>query len=481
MADASFDFFSPFFRAAIITDPKNREGSRWPLWVFGSEKDSQSLSQTQAANGLGALAYCTDITVKLGLSYIPVITVTLSPPIHDARLFLDSPLIEYAKGAEGSSILEVVFGYTNGPDGESLSPPFEGSIVSPPSVSFGAEASITLNAQGTGGFDASRVEISNIFEKKKRVAMMEEVLKSLNLKVDRSEVSPDSPEGKALDEEIQVAFPANGVAWWFVVSMAVACGCWVTLTKKGEDSVIKLTAVNKVLSDAPKTKFRFYDFAGGFDSKQGVFPILGISTQTQAVFMSGAAAGLRTMSMDSKTREIKEGVVNEESATPKRTAPGTVATTTDTIKGELFSENVADPAMAAKAKEAFKQAQGTMGVKIEIETIGIPTLVPGAFISVVGVAKRLDQNYIVQEVEHSVGSGGFTTKFTAQANVSPLSGASESSRLNSAIRQAIDTNEQTKNEKEPQATSSSTVTVEPKVVDIDLSNIEASIALRTLR
>lgn len=465
MADASFDFFSPFFRAAIITDPKNREGSRWPLWVFGSEEQSQQKSQTHEANGLGALAFVTDITVKLNLAYIPTITVTLSPPLEDARRLIDSPLIEYAKGS-GSSVLQVQFGYTNGPDGQVISPPFEGSIIAPPSVSFGAEAAITLTGTGTGGFNATRAEVSSITEKKKRIAMMQDVMKPLGIEVNREEVKPETAEGQALDEEVVVDFAANSVAWFYVVDVAVTCGCWVTLTTKEDGTpVAKLTAVNAVLAKGPALKFRFYDFPDGrLDSKSGEYPILGISTPTTSVFMSGAAAGLRTMSYDSKTREIKESVIDDSTAAPKRSGEGTAgaAAKDAAIKGDFLSENVADPAQQKRGVSLYQQAQGTQGVQVEIETVGIPTLVPGAFISVAGVAKRLDQNYIVDSVEHSVGSGGYTTKFTAYANVSPLAGGSPANKLDSNVKTVTNPNPQTVNEKEPQATSGSTVTVQPK-------------------
>lgn len=464
MADVSLDYFSPFFRAAIITDPKNRSGSRWPLWSFGSEQQSQQKSQSHEANGLGALAYCTDITVKLKLSYIPVITATLSPPIDDARKLLDSPLIEYAKGAEGSSLLEVQFGYTNGPDGGALSPPFEGSLIIPPQVSFGADASITLTAQGTGGFDASRSEVSTVFTKKKRIEMMQEALKPLNITIDSSDVDPSSAEGKALDEVIEAHFPANSVAWFFVTDMAVTCGCWVSLGLDANGQpVIKLLSVNKVLGSQPTVKFRYYDFPSGqLDAKAGVFPILGISTPTTSVFMSGAATGLRTMSYDSKTREIKEGTVDDTSAAPKRSGDGAVSKTNDANKGDFHSGDTSTPEGQAKAKQAYVQAQGTQGTQIEVDTIGIPTLVPGTLISVFGVAARLNQNYIVDSVEHNVGTSGYSTKFTAYANVSPLAGGSSANRLGSAVKQPTDPNTQTANEKAPEATSSSTVTVQPK-------------------
>jgi hypothetical protein len=464
MADNAFDFFSPFFRAAIITDPKDREGSRWPLWVFGSEQESNTKSQTHEANGLGALAFVTEVTVKLTLAYIPTITVTLSPPLEDARRLLDSPLIEYAKGSD-SSLIQVQFGYTNGPDGQVLTPPFEGSIIAPPSVSFGADASITLTGTGTGGFKAQRAEVSAITEKKKRIDLMDEVLSASGIEVNREEVKPETAEGKALDEEIAVDFASNSVAWFYVVDLALTCGCWVTLTTKDNGTpVAKLTAVNAVLSQEPKLKFRFYDFPKGMlDSKTGVFPILSISTPTTSVFMSGAAAGLRTMSYDSKTREIKASTIDDSTAAPKRTGDGTAgaAEKGQGIEGDFFSENAADPAQQKRGVSLYQQAQGTQGVQIEVETIGIPTLVPGAFISVAGVAKRLDQNYVVNMVEHSIGSGGYSTKFTAYANVSPLSGT-PAAKLNSAVKTVANPNPQTKNEQEPQATSSSTVTVVPK-------------------
>jgi hypothetical protein len=289
-------------------------------------------------------------------------------------------------------------------------------------------------------------------------------MKPLDITVDRSEVKPETAEGKALDEEIVAEFGANVVAWFYVVDMAIACGCWVTLTTKDDGTpVVKLTAVNAVLSKEPSLKFRFYDFPlGQLSAKTGVFPILGISTPTTSVFMSGAAAALRTMSYDSKTREIKADVIDDSTVSSKRTGDGTASTKTEAQPGSFHPANVADPVDKTKADEFFKQMQGTQGVQIEVETIGIPTLVPGAFIEVAGVAKRLNQNYIVDTVEHSVGSGGYTTKFTAYANVSPLAGGSPANRLGSAVKTVTNPNQQTKNEQEPQAASGSTVPIQPK-------------------
>lgn len=462
-----FDYFSPFFRAAIITDPKNREGSRWPLWVLSSS-ESQRLSSHANTKGLAALAFCTDITVKLNLSYVPTITATLSPPFEDARKFLESTLVEWT-----TSILEVQFGYTNGPDGAVLSPPFEGLILAP-AVSFGADATITLNAQGTGGLYAVRTETSEIFGKQKRIDIMTSVLKPFGIEVDASEIDPSSSEGQALKAEIEVAFPANNAAWYYVLRLARESGCWgILLVKEDKKSYLKLTSIEKAFGSKPEFQFRLFDFPNGnLSPKDGVFPILGFSTPTTAVFLSGATKQLRLSSYDSKTREIKTNeVISDAQASPKRSGEGVAGSKDDPGKGDFHPENVATPEARELAQRTFAASQGSMGIRIEVETLGLPNLMPGTLIEVIGVAQdRLDGKYVVFEVTHSIGSGGYSTNFTAYSNV--MSGTTRGFG-----KQVANPNQQKKDETAPSATSNSTVTIQPKVekgvVNPDLTGVQA--------
>ena len=61
---------------------------------------------------------------------------------------------------------------------------------------------------------------------------------------------------------------------------------------------------------------------------------------------------------------------------------------------------------------------GHYGIQCEIETVGIPDIIPAEVVTVYGVGKRYsDKNYYVSKVIHSVGGGGFTTRLTLISNI----------------------------------------------------------------
>jgi phage protein D len=89
--------------------------------------------------------------------------------------------------------------------------------------------------------------------------------------------------------------------------------------------------------------------------------------------------------------------------------------------------------MPKTGEEQFKQmlnaemesSQATMmGVKLDIETLGIPDLLPGDVVAVRGIGKRLASesgNFGVQKVTHTVGGSSYTTKLEVLSNVGELS------------------------------------------------------------
>lgn len=409
---AKYDYYSPFFRASIITDAKNRAGTRWPLWIFGSPEDTKRLSGMMAVNGLNALAFCTEISSTLNLGYVPTITATLSPPFEDARKFIESPLVEWT-----SSLLEVIYGYTNGPNYTVLSPAFEG-MIQQPEVTLGLDSTVTLKAVGAGASLALKEEVAKTFSKTSRLDMITAVLKPYNLTIDSAVVK--GAELAALNEKVESTFTSNDSAWFFALKTAKTCRCWMYL----ENTVVKLIPIDAAMGAAPQFKFTLYDQRSGgvIKPQNDDFPILGVSTSTPSVYLSAATKALRLHSYDSKTRKTKAESIDDAKEAPKRTGDGMVDVTGAPSEGEFFPENVADPEQRKKASAAFQNAQSNMGVRIVIETLGIPNIFPGALIAVSGVAKgRLDGNYVVFEVTHTVGSSGYSTSITAISNVGQLS------------------------------------------------------------
>jgi len=410
-----YDFSGPFVSAAIISDPKD-ESSRFPLWMFNTPKSQSFITSGRAElNGLKALAYLTDVSVKNHLGEVPTITAVLSPPFEAARLLLESNIILY-----GKSILQVSLGYTSGTPSGAVLQTFEGVILKP-DITIGMDTTVTINAQGAGGLFTALNTSTQQWEKKTPLEILDDVFKRTGkLEVDSSDIK--GAELALLKKATPSESQAGMSDWFFANQLCKRAGCWgMEVGKK-----FKIISKNDAAGAKPEWKFNLFDFPGGkIGPKNGVFPILGFSTPTMAVFLTSAAKAIRALGTDSKTRKEVKLVVNDAKADVKATDDKPVGIKADQPKaGEEHLLSIDSTAPEAKdiLAEEYKTARMGMGVTIEIETMGLPDLEPGQLIQVNGVAKeRIDGKYVVMTLEHSIGSGGFTTKFTAVTNTAQLS------------------------------------------------------------
>lgn len=425
--------------AAIITDPENREKTRYPLWTLADKNgDVGKVDWDRKVIAL-SFAYLSEITVKLNLAYCPTMTAVLTPPFQDARDFIDSPLIEWT-----TSLLEVQFGYSGGPS-VVVSPKFEGLLLKPEVNLSGVEASITLNAQGIGGFEAQRSATG----KPEKNKSLEEVFKAIaaknKLEVDSSELS--GAELKAFTTKRDAVVVGHVSDWFFLVREAAQIGCWTYLTmeSRGGKGVLKVIAADTTRGKSPDFTFRLFDFPGGIISpKDNTYPILNLSSPTSAVYLSGATQKIRAMGTDSKTRQPVQKSATDQSVAPKRTDAKQTGPQAD-AEGTLMPVDAGSKNTQALIDAEYKNATNNMGVRIEVETLGCPNLIPGTVVQISGVSERLDGKYAVFEVTHTLGTGGYSTSFTAVSNVAQLS-----DRLNN-MRTAVNPNTTSKNDATPSA------------------------------
>lgn len=80
------------------------------------------------------------------------------------------------------------------------------------------------------------------------------------------------------------------------------------------------------------------------------------------------------------------------------------------------AESAASSQIAA-ARAEWEVNQSSVGIKLELETLGVPDLIPGNVIVVEGLGVRIRGNYVLLEVTHTMGTSGFTTSMTAIKNV----------------------------------------------------------------
>jgi hypothetical protein len=441
MPGDAFDFLSPFMSAAIVTDPANREFTRYPLWTF----EGKGALLTSEQYKMGSLAFLSEMTVKLNLAYVPTITATLTPPFEAARIFIDSPLVEWT-----TSILEVQFGYSGG-NGVS-SPKFEGLLLKP-EVTLGTDASIVLNAQGVGGFGAQRGETGKPENNKSLQFVFDAICTKHKMTLDISEMPTSSAEYKAFTASRPSIVAGNVSDWFFMVREAAQVGCWTYLASEDGTSKLKVIPIDSANGESPTYTFRMFDYDGGvIGPKNKEFPIISITTPTSAIYLAGATQKLRLMGTDSKTRKTVTKTADDASTAMVRTDAKQTGPSGD-AEGALFPADAGAPDAQAMADAAYRTAANGMGIKIEVETLGIPNLRPGQVVQVEGVGKRLNGKYAVFEVTHTLGSGGFSSRFTAISNVGQLS-----EKLNN-MRGATNPNTQTKNDAAPEASLARTNSV----------------------
>jgi len=76
------------------------------------------------------------------------------------------------------------------------------------------------------------------------------------------------------------------------------------------------------------------------------------------------------------------------------------------------------PKWLAQQEQDLRDALQYVGMQINIDTLGLPDLLPAEVIALRGYGVRIDtDNYAIMNLTHTLGSNGFLTSFTAFKNV----------------------------------------------------------------
>ena len=478
-----YDFYNPFASAWIIQNPEDPQGTRFPLWVEGvspdrrsslvpKSPDGQDSLNTEMVEDLGSLAFCTELTVELQLAFVPKITATLNPPFREGLAFLNSSLIEW-----GNSILEVQFGYVGGtPDDVVLSPVFTGVLLKP-EVSIGEDISITLNAQGIGAYTAARQDWVQVFQNKTRRKIIKALCRVLGMEPNFEEV--DAPFEKELAAVSQHVFEAIGsglggfdldqvtrdeieksrkqiyqnspmeqlitvapggqTMWQLLYQVVREAQCWMFIQgaeEPGEPEQLRIVPRNSVMVGEPQCTLVLLDHPDGeIGPARNTYPILSVSSPTSAVYLPSSTRGFLVFGYDSKERAKAVEVIDPNSKDVQRSGnaqtqanASTRNPAANTTTGEgmaVASSDSMSPEYAEQVRAETEAAATNMGVKLEIETLGVPDLLPAHVVAVRGIGARFESgsgNYAVFNVKHSLGTGGYTTSLEAVSNVGQLAG-----------------------------------------------------------
>lgn len=416
LSDLSYDFSAPFMAATIVAE----DGERVPLWT--SDRSLRLLRNNTAR------PFLSELTVKFTLANIPIITANLTPVYDDALRFLDSALIEW-----GTSKLDVQFGYSVGPNGAVLSPVFSGILLKP-DISLGRDINITLNAQGLSVFNITSTTGLR-FLRGTRHSIVERLLRGPDpqnprrMELDDTEMRSAPAEIRAGWFENVVEIQQGGISdWQWILTLVWECrGAFFVLGDK-----LKVFARDSRATATPRRHFALGTFPGGQLGPGAhplpIYPILSVSSPTMGVYLPGYLRGSVLQGVNSNTREVDRRVVNDSTVRMGRTGGGGVNGAPSAANPgaspqadglEVFPGAPADQRVQEQVSAAQLDFAQRAGIRLELETLGIPDLLPGETISVSGMGRRIDgPNYMVFDVVHTVGGSGYTTKVTAYANVS---------------------------------------------------------------
>ena len=428
----TIDFRNPFFSCRIITE----NGTTYPLWAKNPASRSAPSLSSAGLKVAKAFPYVTEITVEMQLAYLPVIKVSLAPPYREGIDFLNSKLVEW-----GQSILEVEYGYIQNRT-PIMSAPLSGVLLKP-DIQLGPDLSITLNAQGVGGFGASRQQGTITLNNVTRKQILDRLFQGRPIALDVSEVQKDSSsvEYKRMFVET-INFVQGGdtvwIAAWKVIREArcyflMTGGInlpFLTLANTQKGSTVKVLPQKTVFGGKPSRLLTAYDYSTGkigkgSPSKLGEYPILSANSPTMAVYLDGATRGYYMADINSANRESVSKLVSDSNTAPARLGEGAA-----TISGssefpsvdaqgnnaEMYPGDPTDVQTVAQVEAEYANAT-SMGVQLTMETLGDPTIMPGEVVAVRGLGDRLDAaNYSVMRAIHKIGAG-YTTSLETVSNV----------------------------------------------------------------
>ena len=418
----SYDFSSPFMAAAILA----ADGNRYPLvpgpdYAGGFQGDVLS-------SGLGTpgedaqqprfLPYLSSLSVTLQLGYIPQITATLTPPYEEARKLIDWEIITYGSGAK----LEATFGYSSGRGASGMaavSPTFTG-LLDKPDVSLGADITVSLTARGEAGYTLAATDLTATTSATMSVAaFMRRLCEKLGLELDDRLVGPGTTPRKLLDATQSFSY-VNRSYHSVIYEQARRCGCYIAFT----DRTVKLLPISWVIKSEPVADLVLFDIKDGrIGPDVSRYPILTASTEHGGIFLSGIAKKRFAAGPDPRTGETRMAEAGPQTtpvATTRNGAVGVGDKSTDVSRRAVTIPVKDDDDAKLKADYQAVFSASSMGIKLEVETLGAPDLLPGQIVNVCGVSRRIDGKYAIMEVKHELSSGGYSTSLTLNQSATAI-------------------------------------------------------------
>jgi hypothetical protein len=203
------------------------------------------------------------------------------------------------------------------------------------------------------------------------------------------------------------------------------------------ESVLRVFPVDAAWISTPGWRFQLFpgavtaklSGAPGIGPSTGVYPILSFNTPTQAVFYPSSLLGAASAGIDDKGKVVVNSFSDAKVSANRSGPGGSVPKGGAFVEGDektgnaldaFHSDNPKGKKHVDKMKSQIKSQLKNGGVRVEIETLGVPDLLPGRTAQIDGLGPRFDWNYGIHEVVHTLGTGGFSTQWVGYYNSSAI-------------------------------------------------------------
>ena len=438
------DFFGVEINAWIETFDPIGGVTEFHLWNPSVEAPNQLPEELKA---LSSLAYVSEVQIALRLGITSEVSLTLTPPFDEGIALINSPLIQWGVGR-----LNVQVGYSTG-SGERASKVF-GGLLQKPEVRIGTDIVISLNALGVGyqlaAADAIRADQEQVRSGKTYAEVIEMLLSRYGNAFDLSELWSDfgvktaigeqgvdhplfkAPTGKPVPkkdgkvhQDVQSITFSNKNDWFFINDIIGKHGLRLEI----DDKVIRIRNPGKFLDlNNEKKNYKKFFLRGITDPSRNLYPALSIESPSSFVWLRHGM-GKQYSSGVSADRNIVSYEANDKTS-PARVSGGGTWNTERKIGNVLQNLSVVHPGdpetMKGIISGEYQNQNWKKGIHLYIDTVGIPSLEPGELVFFSGSGTDInkgngvfDGHYGVTEVNHSIGIGGFTTRFLGIGNFIP--------------------------------------------------------------
>ena len=243
------------------------------------------------------------------------------------------------------------------------------------------------------------------------------------------------------------------------------CGCQAYYTPDPKDVsnkiIMRVMDWEARFGSPPVKEFKLFNFGksgrlGGDFTQGGVYPILGVSTQSKQVFIRGVVNGTTRPVVDETKKEAAkvdktnvDAAGNMPTVGPTATKGGKGSTrgpVNASIPGSASAEAGGGGTLSQTGVEEFptQKAANTAqemdariksGVQLHVDSIGIPDLEPGMIVKVAGLGKQFSGPYSILKVMHSIGESGYTTGWDGINNAGYLNAKDEETKTATKVKE----------------------------------------------